>query len=99
VFKERPGATRVVFHLPARRASRCRWRSAGGVAYDAELLSEVRRRLGDGLVRLEVSRGTDSLTSRSGASGRADCEAFLSAPHGSVRLTGERSTSHSESAG
>jgi hypothetical protein len=26
-----------------------------GVAYDAELLAEVRRRLGEGLVHLEVS--------------------------------------------
>jgi hypothetical protein len=29
----------------------------GGVAYDAELLAEVQRRLGEGLVRLEFSTG------------------------------------------
>jgi hypothetical protein len=27
----------------------------GGVAYDAELLAEVQRRVGEGLVRLEIS--------------------------------------------
>jgi hypothetical protein len=27
----------------------------GGVAYDAELVAEVRRRLGEGLVKLEVA--------------------------------------------
>jgi hypothetical protein len=55
LLRERPGATRVVLHVPA---------SSGGaalpmelsrrVAYDAELLSEVRRRLGDGLVELRL---------------------------------------------
>ena len=55
VFKERPGATRVVFHLPGEKGVTLPMEVRGGVAYDAELLSEVRRRLGDGLVRLEVS--------------------------------------------
>ena len=55
LLRERPGATRVVLHVPA---------STGGgslpmelsrrVAYDAELLSEVRRRLGEGLVDLTL---------------------------------------------
>jgi hypothetical protein len=55
LLRERPGATRVVLHVPA---------SGGGaalpmelsrrVAYDAELLSEVRRRLGEGLVDLSL---------------------------------------------
>jgi hypothetical protein len=55
LLRERPGATRVVLHVPA---------SSGGgslpmelsrrVAYDAELLSEVRRRLGEGLVDLSL---------------------------------------------
>jgi DNA polymerase-3 subunit alpha len=55
VFKERPGATRVVFHLPAEKGATLPMEVRGGVAYDTELLSEVRRRLGEGLVRLEVS--------------------------------------------
>jgi DNA polymerase-3 subunit alpha len=55
VFKERPGATRVVFHLPGEKGATLPMEVRHGVAYDAELLSEVRRRLGDGLVRLEVS--------------------------------------------
>jgi hypothetical protein len=55
LLRERPGATRVVLHLPAP--------SGGGslpmelsrrVASDAELLSEVRRRLGEGLVELTL---------------------------------------------
>jgi hypothetical protein len=56
LLRERPGGTRVVLHVPAP--------SGGGslpmelsrrVAYDAELLAEVRRRLGEGLV--DVSLG------------------------------------------
>jgi hypothetical protein len=55
LLRERPGGTRVVLHVPAP--------SGGGslpmelsrrVAYDAELLSEVRRRLGEGLVDLTL---------------------------------------------
>jgi hypothetical protein len=55
LLRERPGATRVVLHVPAP--------TGGGslpmelsrrVAYDAELLSEVRRRLGEGLVDLTL---------------------------------------------
>jgi hypothetical protein len=55
VLRDRPGGTRVVIHVPA---------SAGGdplpmelrrgVAYDAELLAEVRRRLGDGVIDLRL---------------------------------------------
>jgi hypothetical protein len=56
LLRERPGATRVILHVPAP--------TGGGslpmelsrrVAYDAELLSEVRRRLGDGLVDLSLA--------------------------------------------
>jgi len=55
LLRERPGGTRVVLHVPAP--------TGGGslpmelsrrVAYDAELLSEVRRRLGEGLVDLTL---------------------------------------------
>lgn len=54
VFKARPGATRVVFHLPSERGSTLPMELRGGVAYDAELLADVRRRLGEGLVRLDL---------------------------------------------
>jgi DNA polymerase-3 subunit alpha len=56
LLAERPGATRVVLHVPAptgRGALPMELRR--GVAYDAELLAEVRRRLGDGLVELRLS--------------------------------------------
>jgi hypothetical protein len=55
VFKERPGATRVIFHIPGDRGATSPMEVRSGVAYDAELLAEVRRRLGEGLVHLEVS--------------------------------------------
>jgi len=55
VYKQRPGATRVVFHVPVTGASARPMEVRGGVAYDTELLAEVQRRLGDGLVRLELS--------------------------------------------
>ena len=55
VLKERPGATRVVFHLPGPGGATLPMEVRGGVAYDAELPAEVGRRLGEGLVRLELS--------------------------------------------
>ena len=55
LFKERSGGTRVVFHIPGERGATLPMEVRGGVAYDAELLAEVRRRLGEGLVRLELS--------------------------------------------
>ncbi len=55
VFKEWPGATRVVFHIPAANGVTQPMEVRNGVAYDAELLAEVQRRLGEGLVRLELS--------------------------------------------
>ena len=55
VFRNWPGATRVVFHIPAEKGATLPMEVRGGVAYDSELLAEVRRRLGEGLVRLEVS--------------------------------------------
>ena len=57
MLKERPGGTRVVFHLPGPGGASLPMEVRGGVAYDAELLSEVQRRLGEGLVRLELSTG------------------------------------------
>jgi hypothetical protein len=53
---ERPGATRVVLHVPAPSGgSSLPMELRRGVAYDAELLAEVRRRLGEGLVELSLS--------------------------------------------
>ena len=51
LIRERPGPTPVYVHLtPQMLPMRLR-----GVAYDAELLAEVRRRLGEGLVELQLS--------------------------------------------
>jgi DNA polymerase-3 subunit alpha len=53
--RERPGETRVVVHVPAQSGSALPMELRGGVAYDAELLAEARRRLGDALIQLSVS--------------------------------------------
>jgi DNA polymerase-3 subunit alpha len=58
VLRERPGATRVVIDLPqgpGRASLPMELRS--GVAYDAELVAEVRRRFGEGLVELDLGAG------------------------------------------
>ncbi len=53
---ERPGSTRVVLHVPAQTgATSLPMELRRGVAYDSELLAEVRRRLGDGIVELTLS--------------------------------------------
>ncbi|HEV8490134.1 MAG TPA: DNA polymerase III subunit alpha [Candidatus Limnocylindrales bacterium] len=52
LLRDRPGGTRVVLHLPGRDGGEMELRR--GVAYDAELLAEVRRRLGDGVVDLRL---------------------------------------------
>ena len=53
---ERPGSTRVVLHVPAPSGGESLpMELRRGVAYDAELLAEVRRRLGDGIVELSLS--------------------------------------------
>jgi hypothetical protein len=52
---ERPGSTRVVLHVPAPTGSASLpMELRRGVAYDAELLAEVRRRLGEGIVELSL---------------------------------------------
>ncbi|MFI5226245.1 MAG: DNA polymerase III subunit alpha, partial [Candidatus Limnocylindrales bacterium] len=56
LLRSRPGTTRVVLHLPqggGREALPMELRS--GVAYDAELLAEVGRRFGDGVVDLRLA--------------------------------------------
>jgi hypothetical protein len=54
VLKGRPGDTRVVFHVPQPSGETLPMEVRFGVAYDTELVAEVRRRLGEGLVKLDV---------------------------------------------
>jgi hypothetical protein len=53
LLRERPGATRVVVHVPAPGGSALPM-ELRGVAYDAELVAEVRRRVGDGVIELHL---------------------------------------------
>ena len=53
VLRERPGATRVVVHVPAPGGDALPM-ELRGVAYDAELIAEVRRRAGDGVIDLQL---------------------------------------------
>ncbi len=56
VLRERPGGTRVVLHVPAPNgSSTLPMELSRRVAYDSDLLSEVHRRLGDGLVDLRLA--------------------------------------------
>ena len=56
VLRDRPGGTRVVIHVPATGGGAALpMELRRGVAYDAELLAEVRRRLGDGLIDLRLA--------------------------------------------
>jgi len=57
MFRERPGETRVVVELPGADGSISPMEVRRGVAYDAELMAEARRRLGEGLVSLEMMPG------------------------------------------
>ncbi|MGZ6315281.1 MAG: helix-hairpin-helix domain-containing protein, partial [Candidatus Limnocylindrales bacterium] len=59
MLRTRPGATRVVFHLPQPDGATLPMELRGGVAYDAELLAEAGRRLGEGLVRLDLTAGAE----------------------------------------
>ena len=55
LLRDRPGSTRVVIHLPAPTGGPALpMELRRGVAYDSELVAEVRRRLGDGLVELSL---------------------------------------------
>ena len=53
VLRERPGGTRVVVHVPAPGGSALPM-ELRGVAYDAELLAEVRRRVGEGVIDISL---------------------------------------------
>jgi hypothetical protein len=55
VIRDRPGSTRVVLHVPAGGTTPLPMELRRGVAYDAELLAEVQRRLGEGLVELRLA--------------------------------------------
>jgi len=49
LIRARPGGTRVILHLPGSRGSELPMELRSGVAYDADLLAEVSRRLGSGV--------------------------------------------------
>ena len=70
VLRDRPGATRVVIHVPAPGGGAALpMELRRGVAYDAELLAEVRRRLGDGLVEIRLAERLTASVDRSGVPG------------------------------
>jgi hypothetical protein len=55
LLRDRPGATRVVLHVPPTGGgTTLPMELRRGVAYDTELLSEVRRRLGEGVIELDL---------------------------------------------
>jgi len=53
LLRERPGQTRVFVHVPAPGGSALPM-ELRGVAYDSELIAEVRRRVGDGVIELQL---------------------------------------------
>jgi len=53
VLRERPGGTRVVVHVPAPGGSALPM-ELRGVAYDSELVAEVQRRVGEGVIDLQL---------------------------------------------
>lgn len=55
LVRERPGETRVVAHVPGPGGAALPMELRTPVAYDAELLAEVRRRLGEGIVDLRLA--------------------------------------------
>jgi hypothetical protein len=55
LVRERPGETRVVVHVPAPGGAALPMELRTSVAYDADLLDEVRRRLGEGVVDLSLA--------------------------------------------
>ena len=56
LLRDRPGSTRVVIHVPAPGGGEALpMELRRGVAYDSELVAEVRRRLGEGIVDLRLA--------------------------------------------
>ena len=55
LVRERPGATRVVVHVPAPGGSALPMELKQTVAYDPELLAEVQRRLGEGIAQVSLA--------------------------------------------
>jgi len=54
LVRERPGETRVVVHVPGPGGTALPMELRTPVAYDADLLSEVQRRLGEGIVDMRL---------------------------------------------
>jgi DNA polymerase-3 subunit alpha len=54
LIHEHPGETPVVLHIPTRAGRDEPMQLTRGVAYDAQLVADVRRSLGEGLVRLDL---------------------------------------------
>jgi DNA polymerase-3 subunit alpha len=58
LLRDRPGETRVVIHVPGPGGGApLPMELRHGVAYDAELVAEIRRRLGEGLVEIRLASG------------------------------------------
>jgi hypothetical protein len=55
LVRERPGDTEVVVHVPAPGGPAQPMPLRRRVAYDADLLAEVRRRLGDAFVQISIA--------------------------------------------
>jgi len=54
LLRDRPGATRVILHVPASSGEALPMELRRGVAYDSELLAEIQRRLGSGLIDIHL---------------------------------------------
>jgi hypothetical protein len=60
LIQDHPGETTVVLRLPAGQNREQRMQLRTGVAYDAELLAALRRRIGDQLLDLTLTEGPAS---------------------------------------
>ncbi|MBA4170162.1 MAG: hypothetical protein H0X68_07130, partial [Chloroflexi bacterium] len=54
IIHQRPGETPIVLRIPAGTGREQRMQLRRGVAYDSELLSDIRRRVGEGLVQVTL---------------------------------------------
>jgi hypothetical protein len=55
LIHDHPGETSVVLHIPAGGGREQAMQLRSGVAYDAELVADLRRRLGDGVVEVRLA--------------------------------------------